>query len=226
MTRAGQAGTLSTSMKVISVNVGQPTAVQVGNHTTISGIRKHPVPGRVHVNAQGVVGDRVLNAKHHGGPDQAVYVYTREDYDAWADLLGRSLPEGKFGENILISGVESADVHVGERFQLGDVILEVTGPRIPCGTLGAVMDDAGFVKRFVQTRRPGFYARVIQGGEIGRGDDVSRTFGPDGAPTVGELFDLWYADTSERDQARLQQLLTYPLAERLRVNVQEWMAAT
>lgn len=211
-------------MKVISVNVGQPTAVQVGNHTAISGIRKHPVPGRVRVDAGGVVGDRVLNTRHHGGPDQAVYVYAREDYDAWADILGRALPHGKFGENLLIGGLESADVRIGERFQIGHVILEVTGVRIPCGTLGAVMEDAGFVKRFVQARRPGFYTRVIQGGEIGRGDDVTRCAGPAGAPTIGELFDLWYADGRERDPARLQELLTYPLAERLRARVQEWMA--
>ncbi|WP_135229573.1 MOSC domain-containing protein [Deinococcus fonticola] len=210
-------------MKVISVNVGQPTAVQVGNHTTISGIRKHPVPGRVQVGAQGVVGDRVLNRKHHGGPDQAVYVYTREDYDAWTDLLGRPLPEGKFGENLLISGAESAGVKIGERFQVGNVILEVSGVRVPCGTLGAVMEDAGFVKRFVQARRPGFYTRVIQGGEIGRGDDVARIPGPDGAPTIGEVFDVWYANSSERQDARLKEWLTYPLAERLRATVQSWL---
>lgn len=209
-------------MKVISVNVGQPTAVQVGNRTTISGIRKHPVPGRVQVSAEGLVGDRVLNARHHGGPDQAVYVYGREDYDAWAELLGRSLPHGKFGENILIGGLETAEVRIGERFQMGELILEATSARIPCGTLGAVMEDAGFVKRFVKVGRPGFYARVIQPGEIGKGDDVARLPAPDGAPTIGEVFAMWYSP--EKDPATLRRWQEYPLAERLRGNVAEWLA--
>lgn len=103
-------------MKLLSVNVGQPTALQVGQHTTVTGIHKHPVPGRVRVTAQGLDGDHVLNRKHHGGPDQAVYVYTREDYDHWSEALGWTLEPGTFGENLLISGLESAGVRIGERF--------------------------------------------------------------------------------------------------------------
>ncbi|MEW6423114.1 MAG: MOSC domain-containing protein, partial [Deinococcota bacterium] len=121
-------------MKLLSVNVGQPTAMQVGHHMTVTGIRKHSVPGHIRVTAQGLDGDHVLNRKHHGGPDQAVYVYTREDYDHWTETLGRTLEPGTFGENLLISGLESAQVQIGERFRVGEVLLEVTAPRIPCGT--------------------------------------------------------------------------------------------
>lgn len=116
------------AMKIISVNVGQPTALQVGQRTAVSGIRKHPVPGRVQVGEKGLEGDHVLNRRYHGGPDQAVYVYTREDYDHWTELLGRALEPGAFGENVLISGAESAEVRVGERFLLGAVEIEVTAP--------------------------------------------------------------------------------------------------
>lgn len=205
-------------MKVISVNIGQPTAVQVGNRTTVTGIRKHPVPGRVQVTPEGLDGDRVLNREHHGGPDQAVYIYTREDYDHWTELLGRTLEPGIFGENLLISGVESAGVQIGERFRVGGVVLEVTAARIPCGTLGARMEDAGFVKRFARERRPGFYTRVLEPGDVGRGDDVTREPAPAGAPTVVETFDLWFSE--KPDRGTLERYLNYPVAARLRRDIE------
>lgn len=210
------------AMKIISVNVGQPTALQVGQRTAVSGIRKHPVPGRVQVGEKGLEGDHVLNRRYHGGPDQAVYVYTREDYDHWTELLGRALEPGAFGENVLISGAESAEVRVGERFLLGAVEIEVTAPRLPCSTLGARMEDAGFVKRFKAARRPGFYARVLQSGDIGRGDLVTRTPAPDGAPTIGELFDADFAKS--HDPAELRAWLTFPLGKRQRKEVEKWLA--
>lgn len=206
-------------MKLLSVNVGQPTAVQVGNRTVVSGIRKHPVPGRVRVTMQGLDGDRVMNRQHHGGPDQAVYLYTREDYDHWAELLGRPLDPGTFGENLLLSGLESAEVQVGERFRVGPVLLEVTACRIPCGTLGARLGDAGFVKRFAQARRPGFYTRVLEGGDLGHGDPVTREAAPAGAPRVVDTFDLWFGAPSPREE--LERWLNYPLGERLRRAVEE-----
>lgn len=209
-------------MQLLSVNVGQPTALQVGQHTTVTGIRKHPVPGRVRVTAQGLDGDHVLNRKHHGGPDQAVYVYTREDYDHWREALGRTLEPGTFGENLLISGLESAGVRIGERFRVGEVLLEVTAPRIPCGTLGARMEDAGFVKRFARARRPGFYTRVLAGGEVGRRDEVTRIPAPEGAPTIAELFDLWYGAAPPRQT--LEGYLISPLGVRLRRAVEAQLA--
>ncbi|WP_034383396.1 MOSC domain-containing protein [Deinococcus sp. YIM 77859] len=209
-------------MRLLSVNVGQPTALQVGNRTTITGIRKHPVPGRVRVTVTGLDGDHVLNRQHHGGPDQAVYVYTREDYDHWTETLGKPLDPGTFGENLLLSGLESAGVCVGERFRIGTVLLEVTAPRIPCGTLGARMEDAGFVKRFAGARRPGFYTRVLEGGDVGCGDEVTREAAPGGAPTVAELFDLWYGPQPSRET--LERYLASPLALRLRRNVEQLLA--
>lgn len=206
--------------KVISVNVGQPTALQVGNHTVVTGINKHAVPGRVRVSVQGLEGDHVMNRKYHGGSDQAVYVYTREDYDYWTELFGAAEEPGTLGENLLLGGLESARMRVGDRLEISGpggqegVLLEVTAPRIPCGTLGAQMEDAGFVKRFVKARRPGFYARVLREGQVGRGDLV--TFLPvDGeAPSIGELFDLHFDKTPDPEQVRAA--LQAPLAERFR----------
>ncbi|GBF03960.1 MOSC domain-containing protein [Deinococcus aerius] len=206
-------------MRLLSVNVGQPSAMQIGNNAVVTGICKRPVPGRVRVTEEGLDGDRVMNRKHHGGPDQAVYLYTREDYDHWEGALGRSLEPGTFGENLLIGGLESADVPIGERFRVGGVLLEVTACRIPCATLGARMGDLGFVKRFAAARRPGLYTRVLEGGEVGPGDPVTREPAPAGAPTVGEVFDLWFSDPPPR--GTLEGYLTYPLGIRLRRAVEE-----
>nr|WP_041227464.1 MOSC domain-containing protein [Deinococcus deserti] len=211
-------------MKVISVNVGQPTALQVGNRTKVTGIVKHAVPGRVRVTPAGLEGDRVMDRRYHGGADQAVYVYTREDYDAWAERMGAEQIPGTFGENLVVSGLESAQVRVGDRLELrrldGEaVVLEVTAPRIPCDTLGAHMADAGFVKRFAQERRPGFYTRVLAGGTVGRGDAVTYLPGDPLAPTVGDLFDMVYAKAPEAEL--LESYLTFPVAERFRKDIKE-----
>lgn len=215
--------------RVISVNVGQPNALQVGSRTTVTGINKHAVPGRVRVSDAGLEGDHVLNRKYHGGPDQAVYVYTREDYDHWAEVLGGMPEPGTFGENLLVSGLESVRVRVGDRLEISaeggarSVILEVTAPRVPCSTLSAQMEDAGFVKRFVKARRPGFYTRVLQGGELGRGDVVAyRPTDADDAPSIGELFDLHY-DRAPQATA-LTRALKAPVSVRLRAELEEALA--
>lgn len=222
-------GGMTAQPRVISVNVGQPNALQVGSRTVVTGINKHAVPGRVRVTEAGLEGDHVLNRRYHGGPDQAVYVYTREDYDHWAEVLGHTPEPGKFGENLLVGGLESARVRAGDRLHLsapggaGAVILEVTAPRIPCSTLGAQMEDAGFVKRFAGARRPGFYTRVIQGGDVGRGDVVAYhpTHAPD-APTIGELFDLTHQKAPDR--AALERALAAPIARRLRKELADELA--
>lgn len=210
-------------VRVLSVHVGQPTAAQVGQKSILTGIRKHPVPGRVRVTAQGLDGDHVMNRKYHGGPDQAVYVYTSEDYDFWAETLGVTLEPGTFGENLLVDGLESAGVRIGERFRVGAVLLEVTAPRIPCATLGARMQDAGFVKRFREARRPGFYTRVLEGGDVGSGDEVTRESAPEDAPTVREVFDAWFGKAPSREE--LERYLAAPLAVRYRQGLEKLLVA-
>jgi MOSC domain-containing protein YiiM len=209
-------------MKVISVNIGVATPVQIGERQVQSGIRKQAVTGRVVVGTLGLDGDQILNRKHHGGPDQAVYIYTDQDYDHWAQELGEALAPGTFGENLTLSGFESAGVRVGERLQIGPVQLEVTSPRIPCSTLAAVMGDPGFVKRFRQARRPGLYLRVITGGEVGVGDPVQRLAGPPDAPTIAEFFELSYRRAPSR--ADLERLLAAPIDSRSRAGYSERLA--
>ena len=211
------------TVNIVSVNVGQPQDIRLGKHHSLSGIDKKPVPERVQVGELGLEGDHIMSTKHHGGPDQAVYLYSEEDYAAFAPILiERSLGEvpapGSFGENLTISGLESAGVRIGTRLSVGTgegaLVLEITAPRIPCATFAAHMGDAGFVKIFRQMRRPGLYARVIQAGTVAAGDPVSVQHGPDTAPTVGEEFELYYETSPSREA--LERSLAAPIAVRTR----------
>lgn len=216
------------ALQILSVNIGQPLALTIGPdsaapRTEITGIHKKATTERVRVGRLGLEGDHVMDTKHHGGPGQAVYVYTQEDYDHWAEVLGEHLDPGTFGENLLMAGLESVDVRVGERFWVGSAVLEASAARVPCMVLAARMNDLGFVKRFKQVRRPGFYARVVQEGDVGQGDPVRREAAPDGAPNIGTTFDLWFSES--RDPEELRRYLNYPLAERLRADIEEWLTA-
>ncbi|WP_145975306.1 MOSC domain-containing protein [Deinococcus gobiensis] len=209
------------TLRILSVQVGRPAPVQIGAKAVTSGIDKRPVPGRVPLGELGLGGDHVLDTRHHGGPDQAVYLYTAPDYDRWAEELGERPAPGTFGENVLLGGLESAEVGIGTQLDFGDARLEVTAARIPCATLAAHMGDPAFAKRFAALRRPGLYARVLRPGTLGEGDAVTVSAAPEGAPTVGEVFDLWFA--RRRDPERLRALLAYPLAARLRDDIEGWL---
>ncbi|MBB5361930.1 MOSC domain-containing protein [Deinococcus humi] len=208
--------------QVQSVNVGQPSALHIGPRPQVSGIDKRPLPGRVRVSVDGLAGDHVVDTEHHGGPDQAVYIYTHEDYAHWEAELGRSLPPGIFGENLLVRGLESAAMRVGDQLNIGGpggVRLEVTAPRIPCAKLAAHVGQPTLVKQFVAVGRPGFYTRVLRGGEVGPGDHVQLTPGPTDAPSIRDLFELWYDPAP--DLAKLERYLEFPVAVRVRARMQQ-----
>lgn len=157
-------------MKLLSVNIA--VAESIAAKSGVSGIFKRPTQGPVAVGALGLAGDTICDVDHHGGVDQAVYLYGTADYDWWEGELDRPLPAGTFGENLTVAGMASRDILVGDRFEIGDVVLEVTSPRIPCVTLNARMDDRHFVAKFLQARRPGAYARVLQNGVLEAGMDI------------------------------------------------------
>ncbi|MEU3712626.1 MOSC domain-containing protein [Streptomyces catenulae] len=172
-------------MKLLSVNVGRPrpNPWRGGREPDgWTGIDKRPVEGAVAVAAPGaegtgevgLAGDRVYDVAHHGGADQAVYAYAREDLDRWQRELGRPLGNGAFGENLTTVGVDVNGALIGERWRVGaDVVLEVSCPRIPCGTFQGWMGLRGWNRRFTQAGLPGAYLRVITPGEIRAGDPVA-----------------------------------------------------
>ncbi|MCO5998550.1 MOSC domain-containing protein [Actinoallomurus rhizosphaericola] len=166
---------------LLSVNIGRPRP-NPWKTTGITGIDKRPVDGPVAVTAPGpkgtgavgLAGDRVYDVRNHGGDDQAVYAYAREDLDGWAAELGRELPDGVFGENLTTSGLDVNGALIGERWRVGErVLLEVSCPRIPCGTFQGWMEQQGWIKRFTRAALPGAYLRVIEPGDIRAGDSIT-----------------------------------------------------
>jgi MOSC domain-containing protein YiiM len=137
----------------------------------------------------GLAGDRVYDVLNHGGPDQAVYAYAREDLDFWAAELGRPLPNGVFGENLTTEGADVNGALIGERWRIGTaVVLEVSCPRIPCGTFQGWLAEAGWIKRFTLAAMPGAYFRVIEPGEIQAGDEIEIVHRPEHDVTLALAF--------------------------------------
>ncbi|MCL6735528.1 MOSC domain-containing protein [Streptomyces neyagawaensis] len=185
-------------MKLLSLNLGQAAAVDVPEESkSVTGIDKRPVAGPVRVAApgpkgvggSGLAGDAVCNRRHHGGNDQAVYAFAREDLDAWERELGRDLPNGSFGENLTTEGLDISGALIGERWRIGaEVVLEVTAGRVPCLTFQRHLGERGWVKRFAGKAEPGAYLRVVRPGEIRAGDPIEIVHRPDHDVTVALTF--------------------------------------
>jgi MOSC domain-containing protein YiiM len=202
-------------MQLISVNIGRARPIRNAKPSGKTGIYKLPVSGPVQITYTGLGGDAICDTEHHGGVDQAVYVYGTPDYAWWSKLLGRELSPGTFGENLTITGMESGVVRIGNRWHIGSVILEVTAPRVPCVTLAARMGDPSFVRRFREAERPGLYCRVVQEGSVQVGDPV--TWERYSGETIGaiELFRDFYAP--HLDEATLRRHLAAPIGVRDRI---------
>lgn len=207
--------------RIISVNRGIRKQLQTGSKVIDTGIFKPPVFDKVSITAAGLAGDVIGNQKHHGGKDQALYLYSAEDYQWWSGELGRELSPGTFGDNLTLSGFRSAALRIGDRFQINDVLLEITAPRIPCATLAARMGDPGFVKQYREARRPGAYARVLNPGTLQAGDAVEFIPATEDHPTILDLFELWYA--RERKVDLIQNALKAPIAARTRTKLEDWL---
>ena len=207
-------------MKIISINIG--TALKLpGKPSGKSGIFKSPIEGPVLVDTEGLVGDAIVNRKHHGGVDQAIYIEGAGDLAWWSSELGYPVAPGLFGENLVIDGVENQSIAVGDRFQCGPVLLEVTSPRIPCSTFAARMEDALFVRRYTKANRPGAYCRVLAGGMIETGMNV--TYAPYQGDRVSmmELMSKYKKVLSPDDQ---QRFLSAPIHYKLRDMINEQRA--
>jgi MOSC domain-containing protein YiiM len=189
--------------RVVAVNlavVRETPTVRRGEHRDakprLTGIDKRPAGGPVRVEPLGLVGDSILDVEHHGGLDQAVYAYALEDQQWWTAELGdeltRPITPGSFGENLTLTGVAVNDARLGERWTVGDVVLEVAGPRTPCSTFAGFIGLRRWVKRFARAGRPGAYLRVVTPGSITAGDEVVVEPGPAGVPTIREVFTAYY----------------------------------
>ncbi|MCH7232918.1 MOSC domain-containing protein [Glycomyces sp. L485] len=218
-------------MRILSVNVGKPRPNEWKEGVEFTGIDKRPVEGPVAVTAPGpkgdggvgLAGDRVGDRRHHGGTTQAVYAYSREDYDHFAAMLGRDLHAGAFGENLTTVGHDLGGARIGERWKAASgLVMEVTCPRIPCGTFRGWIGEKGWLKTFTNEARSGAYLSVVAPGAVAEGDELEVIDRPDHDVTV-ELF--FRAAMGERDlipKVLEAQSLAESEAAHLRARYDEW----
>ena len=188
------------SAKIISVNVGKPKHFDYKGRQAKSAIWKSPVTDKIIARGINLDGDEQADREAHGGFDKAVYAYAREDAEWWEQQIGRSIAHGEFGENLTTEGIEVNDALIGERWQIGSVILEVSEPRIPCWRLGVRMQDKSFPKKFTKALRPGPYFRIIQEGELGTGDTISIIEKPNHNLTLRDVFRIYTKDHNEAER--------------------------
>jgi MOSC domain-containing protein YiiM len=174
---------------VVSVNRAESARTDVWTQVKSgrSGIDKRPAAGPVLLGAGGVAGDTICDTRHHGGPDRAVYAYAAEDLAYWSAELGLELVAGNAGENLTLSGVDCSGAVVGERWQVGDALLRVTGPRAPCGVFAGFLGVPDLVRRFLHAGRPGAYLAVDRSAEVAAGDPVAILDRPAHGVTVADL---------------------------------------
>lgn len=162
-------------MELLAISLAVPRQIEHRQRLISTGIYKQPVAGPVQATTLGIAGDVQVDRENHGGPDKAIYAYTVENYGYWETELGEGgFPYGQFGENFTVSGMPDEIVHVGDQFRIGQILVQVTQPRVPCYKLGIKMGDPGFVARFAHSGRVGFYLRVLEPGEVRAGEPIVR----------------------------------------------------
>lgn len=207
--------------QLVSVNVGLPRAVPWKGRTIVTGIFKEPVAGPVVARRLNLDGDRQADLSVHGGVDKAIYVYPAEHYALWQrELASPNLPWGAFGENLTTRGVAEEDVWIGERWQVGEAVFVVRQPRQPCYKLGLRFGRDDILRRFVRSRRTGWYLAVEREGAITAGDAIVRLDRPATSLTVADVAELLFAKEPDREHLRVAAMLS-SLAEGLRDYFQE-----
>ncbi|MCK7537760.1 MAG: MOSC domain-containing protein [Marinilabiliales bacterium] len=206
-------------MKLLSINIGTERQQQRNDYVETTGIYKMPVDRPVEIKSLGIEGDAICDKKNHGGPDQALYIYGGADYAWWEQELGQELAPGTFGDNLTISDLESGQFNVGDYLHIGEVTLQVTSPRIPCGTFATRMDDPQWVKKFRAAERPGLYVRVVREGVIKAGDPVTVEKFTGETISIVEMYREHYA--KDKTEESLRKHLNAPIDIRSRRDLED-----
>lgn len=195
--------------RLLSVNVGLPREVTWNGKTVFTAVWKFPIKGRSMVRKLNIDGDGQGDLAGHGGEHRAVFVYQMDSYHYWERFLGRNdFSFGQFGENFTVEGLQDDEVCIGDQYKIGDAVFEVTQPRVTCYRVGIRMNEPRMPALLVAHRRPGFYFRVLQEGEVGEGDDITKIADGPERITVAEVDGLLYLPGHSREQ--LQRALRIP----------------
>tara|TARA_B110000208_G_scaffold111730_1_gene137801 strand:+ start:291 stop:956 length:666 start_codon:yes stop_codon:yes gene_type:complete len=198
-------------MEVVSVNISKPIEVEYLGKTITTGIFKKPVEGPINIRNNNLVGDGQADLKNHGGADKAVYVFSADHYPYWSKALNSAnLVPGVFGENLTISGLSEAAMHIGDQLSIGSCLLEVSQPRVPCFKLGIALNSNIMPKLFTQHFETGVYLRVLEEGAIEAGNEVSVIKRDPAQISVKTLFQAYFDKTFEDSNEIFAQALLIP----------------
>ena len=199
-------------MKIVSLNVGMPQEVLWHGQPVTTGIFKSPTSERIRLRTLNLDGDRQADLTVHGGEHKAVYCYPVEHYTYWQKKLpGRDLPLGVFGENFTTKGMLEQDVHLGDRFAINDAEVVVTQPRLPCYKLGIRFQADDMVKKFLASRRIGFYVAVTREGSVAAGDEMIPVVRNASAISIADFLRLFLTKSfNDADRASLKELYALP----------------
>ncbi|HET9236543.1 MAG TPA: MOSC domain-containing protein [Oligoflexus sp.] len=193
-------------MKIVSIQVGLPKAIEFRGRTITTGIFKNPVNGPVLVEATNLRGDKQADLTVHGGIDKAVYGYSLDAYSWWQQERPQDeLQPGAFGENLTIDSLHEDQIFVGDTFEVGTAVLQAVQPRLPCYKLGIKFNDKSVVRTFMESGRPGVYFRVLKVGTIEAGDEFKLTDSDQVKVSILKLFSLY--SRTEVDRKELANIL-------------------
>src|SRR5579862_672246 len=195
--------------RLLSLNVGLPRDIAWQGRTVHTGIWKEPVQGRRMARRLNIDGDCQGDLAGHGGEHRAVFVYQIESYRYWQSQLGRhDFIPGQFGENFTIEGLPDDEVCIGDRYRVGSALFEVTQPRVTCYRVGIRMAEPAMAALLVSHHRPGFYFRVLEEGEVGAGDEITKVSDGSERITVADIDALLYLPNPSRE--KLERSLRVP----------------
>ena len=190
-------------MKLVSLNISPGRKVEHDGKTVGTGIFKEPVDGPIQATRLTLEGDRQVDLRYHGGEHKAIYAYPLEHYSLWSERINRTdLSPGQFGENFTTEGLLETDVHIGDQFRIGEILVEVTQPRVPCFKLGLRMGDPTFTKLFFKSELTGFYLRVLEEGPVKKGDSIESVFNHPEAISVQHIYHLHFRDSQNKEEIK------------------------
>lgn len=212
-------------MRIVSLNIGRPITVDYHGKPLETGIYKAPASGPVHLSVEGLAGDGQADLVNHGGPDKAICVYPLEHYKYWEEQLGKKLEYAAFGENITTSGLLETEVCIGDVYEIGTTLLQVSQPRYPCFKLSQKHGPADLPAKVLATGYSGFYLRVLREGEIAADDIIVKKQSGPGGVSISKL--LHMMEVGRKDKTGLADVIELDsLAEGIRHKFRNWLESS
>lgn len=208
-------------MKVISTNIAKPTTIEWQGQQVETGIYKYAVQNPIFLGFEDVANDHVIDRRYHGGSDKACYMYSSDHYPFWQNKYpNQDWKWGMFGENLTVSGLNESEIRIGDRFQIGDAVVQVTQPRQPCFKLGVRFGDQSVVSDFWTLPFPGVYVRVLLQSEVKTGDEIIRIESNPESLSVSQVFSIFHSNKENLEL--MQKAIAEPfIAESCRRNIEK-----